>query len=78
MMITITDNTIRVGRDFVDAATGRVASHGKVEFSAPLVCMSGKRHVWVSTVSQQDTDRAFRAMAKKDGHRMTYIMSQAI
>ena len=64
--------SVRVGRDFVDAAAGtRVACSGKFKTS---------RSDWItfeSSLPISDTEHTIRAAAKRDGTRIAGIQSQA-
>lgn len=73
MTVTMSGNQMSLGRDFVDAVTGKPASHG--EFS---VSGSGKVYSWRSTAGIAESESAIRRSAENEGKRVTYFMSQAI
>lgn len=70
--LTLHDNTIRIGADFVDAMTGTYKSHGALKTNR------GIERKWQSTYPIAESEKALREAAKQDGSAITYFMSQAL
>ena len=69
--ITREKDTLHVGRDFVDAVTGKAVSHGGCT-------VQGKALTWTSTLDQHESERALRQLAALEGKGWGDFWSQAI
>ena len=68
--ITREKDTLQIGRDFVDAVTGKAASHGGCT-------VQGKTLTWTSTLDQRESYRALRQLAEREGKVWGDFWSQA-
>ena len=71
MTITKHDKMLKVGKDFVDAVSGKIACLGECEID------NAKRFSWCSTFPIAQTEHALREAAKSEGKRVTLFISQA-
>lgn len=71
MTLTLENDTLRIGVDFVDAETGAPKTHGYAE-------INGKRFNLLSTLGASDTSDAVIRAARKEGARLGCIMTQAL
>ncbi len=71
MTITKHENELRIGKDFVDAVSGKPASHGSIELNGSI------RYNWLSTFSVSDSERALRRAARRENKKVTLFISQA-
>jgi hypothetical protein len=71
-MATITSDlkNFRIGKNFVDAETGKTACHGEIE-------VNGRRYNWQSTIDISTTERVLRDAARKERKRVSLFISQA-
>lgn len=74
MNITITkhEKILKIGKDLVDAVSGKLASHGSIEVNGSV------RYDWVSTLPIGDSERILRRAVTKEHKKVTLFMSQAI
>jgi hypothetical protein len=71
MMIVKTDKTLLVGRDFLNATTGRYTSHG-------LLTVSGHTYDWKATYPVIEAEHYLRSAVTKEGKHVSFFQSQAI
>lgn len=76
-MLVVSKGTIQVGRDFVEAVTGVMRSHGNIELrrgatGEPML------YVWVSTLDITETEHILRECATRETLHVASFKSQAI
>ncbi len=64
---------LKVGKDLVDAVSGRVNAQGRVK-----VGVNGKELTWVSTFNCVESEILLRKSIKDEGHQFTYFTSQGV
>lgn len=75
--LVVSKGTIQVGRDFVEAVTGTMRSHGNIELrrgptGEPMI------YVWVSTLDIADTERVLRECAAREKLHVASFQSQSL
>jgi hypothetical protein len=71
MTVTLSGNLLSIGKDFVDAVSGKPASKGTVE-------VNGKMYCFTCTQGQEVAYVALRRTCTKENVRFGSFMSQAI
>jgi len=75
-MLVVSKGTIQVGKNFVEAVTGEITSHGNIELrrtktSEPMI------YVWVSTLDIASTEHILREAAQREKLHVSCFKSQA-
>ena len=75
-IVTREGKSLKIGTDFVDAVTGKEKSHGSIELKrgpkgVPM------RYDWKSTQDIAASEHLLRALALREGVRVTNFQSQA-
>lgn len=76
LTVVLSSGTIQVGRDFVEAVTGTMRSHGLIELRRGEG-FSPMCYKWVSTQDIAETERILRNCAARESLRVTSLQSQA-
>jgi len=63
---------LSIGRDFVDAVTGKPQSKGEIKSN------HGPLRQWTSTFNITDTEHILRTSVRSEGARVTFFRSQAV
>lgn len=72
-IITRSGDILKIGKDFVDAVSGKLRAQGRVR-----VGINRKELTWVSTFNCIESETLLRKALKDEGCQCTYFESQGV